>query len=382
MTADPTPRRLMFVGDLILDEPDPDLYLQPSAETFATAAAVVGQLEVPHSHRGVMVSTDVPATPADPAHLEALPRAGITAVTLAGNHIADAGPDPIEDTIASLQQLGIAAAGAGMNIAQARQPAIVQAGDLVLGVLDYNCVGPRESWARESKAGCAYLNVLTHYELDHASPGGTPNVYTFATPETLNAMREDLAALRDRVDVLAVAFHKGIGHLRSVIAMYEREVARAAIDAGADVVVGHHAHIMRGIELYKGRAIYHGLGNYATVTHALTPKDNKSPEAQAWAHRREQLFNFRPDPTMPIYPFHPESRNTIIAELRVTAGGEIVPGLIPCWIDDQARPVPLGRDERGESVVAYVQEIGREAGLTTSLQWDGDWVVVREGATA
>jgi len=62
--------------------------------------------------------------------------------------------------------------------------------------------------------------------------------------------------LRGEVDVLIVALHKGIGHTPAALAMYERPLAKAAIDAGADIVVGHHAHILRGIELYKaGRFI-------------------------------------------------------------------------------------------------------------------------------
>jgi Bacterial capsule synthesis protein PGA_cap len=187
--------------------------------------------------------------------------------------------------------------------------------------------------------------------------------------------------LRAAVDVVVIAFHKGIGHLRAQVAMYEREIARAAIDAGADIVVGHHAHIMRGIEFYKGKPIYHGLGNFVTVTRALSPSNTDTPEAAAWAKRRMELFGFAPDPSMPTYPFHPESRNTIIADCVVDADGTVQAGLIPCWIDDDARPVPRGPDE-GEAVVDYLSRIGEEAGLNAAYAWDGDRVVVRPVALA
>jgi Bacterial capsule synthesis protein PGA_cap len=262
-----------------------------------------------------------------------------------------------------------------MTLAEARLPAIVEADGVKVGVLSYNCVGPRESWARPSKPGCAYLNVLTHYELDHASPGGPPTIYTFATPETLEEMRNDIAELRAVVDVLVIAFHKGIGHLRAQVAMYEREIARAAIDAGADIVVGHHAHILRGIELYRGKPIYHGLGNFATVTRALSPRNTDTPEAAAWAKRRMELFGFAPDPRMPTYPFHPESRHTIIADCRVARDGTVHAGLIPCWIDDEARPVPqFGAS--GQAVIDYLEEICQEAGLSAAFEWDGDRVSI------
>jgi hypothetical protein len=365
--------RILLVGDLILDEPDPDSFFAPSAETLRAGDVVIGQVEVPHSTRGHVQSTDVPAPPARPEHLEALPRAGFNVATLAGNHIADLGPDPIEDTIAKLQELGIKTTGAGMNLPQARRPARIEANGISVAVFSYNCVGPKDGWARASKAGCAYVNVLTHYELDHASPGGPPTIYTFATPESVTELRADLAAVRPEVDIIVVALHKGIGHVRSQIAMYERDLARAVIEAGADIVVGHHSHIMRGIEIYKGKPIYHGLGNFVSVTRALSATESDTPEARAWALRREQLYGFKPDPKMPTYPFNPESRNTIIVDCVAAADGSIDAGLIPCWIDDDARPVPLGQDE-GQRVVDYVRTIGEEAGLSTNFEWDGERV--------
>jgi poly-gamma-glutamate synthesis protein (capsule biosynthesis protein) len=367
-----TDRRLLLLGDLILDEPDPDALFEPSAALLRSADVLIGQVEVPHSRRGSVQSTDVPARPSDPDNLAALARIGLDVATLAGNHIADAGREGIEDTIDGLRALGIATAGAGLDLASAREPAVVDG----VGVLSFNCVGPRDGWARPSKAGCAYVEVLTHYELDHASPGGPPRIFTFATPESLASLREDVAALRERVEVVVVALHKGIGHVRAQLAQYERDVAQAAIDAGADVVVGHHAHILRGIELYRGRPIFHGLGNFATVTRALSPQNTDTPEAAAWARRRVELFGFAPDPALPAYPFHPESRNTMIGECRIGADGTVTAGFVPCWIDDDARPVPLGPDE-ADAVVDYVDAITREAGLATTYRW-GHGLVVAE----
>jgi Bacterial capsule synthesis protein PGA_cap len=360
--------RILVLGDLILDEPDPDALLAPSAELLRSADVLIGQVEVPHSHRGTVQSTDVPARPSDPGNLAALARVGLDVATLAGNHIADAGPDGIEDTVATLRELGIATTGAAMSLDEARAPALVDG----VGVLSYNCVGPRDGWARPSKAGCAYVEVLTHYELDHAGPGGPARVFTFATPESLDAMRADIAALRERAEFVVVALHKGLGHVRAKLAQYESDVSRAAIDAGADAVVGHHAHILRGIELYRGKPIYHGVGNFATVTRALSPTNTDTPEAAAWAKRRVELFGFAPDPAMPTYPFNPESRHTMVADLR--PGEE--PGFVPVWVDDDARPIPLGRGE-GDFVLEYVDAITREAGLATMYAWDGDRVVVR-----
>lgn len=367
--------RVLMVGDLILDEPAPDTFFEPSRALLQAADVVIGHVEVPHTNRGVEQSTDVPAPPAKPEHLGALARAGFHIATLAGNHMHDAGPAGIEDTAATLRGLGLATTGAGPNLREARTPAIVEGGTARVGVLSYNCVGPREGWATSGKPGCAYVKVLTHYELDHASPGGAPNIYTFCAPESLQAMAEDIAALRSRCEVLVVALHKGVGHVPARIEWYERQVAQAAIVAGADAVIGHHAHILRGIEFHLGKPIFHGLGNFVTVTRALSLEANASAERLAWAKRREQLFGFKPDPRMPTYPFHPESRHTIAAVLSRQADGTLQAGYVPCWIDDDARPVPLTRTQAAETV-AYVQRIGEAAGLRTQHEWRGDFVRV------
>ena len=366
--------KLMLVGDLILDEPDPDSFFEPARGTLQQADLLIGHVEVPHTRRGRENTSDVPAPPSDPDNLAALKRAGFHVATLAGNHISDAGPDGIEDTIAALRHLDIATTGAGMNLAEARQPAIVVRRGLRAGILSYNCVGPKDSWAGEKRPGCAYVQVITHYELDHASPGGPPRIYTFAEPDSAEAMLTDVEKLRREVDVLIVSLHKGIGHTPAALAMYERPLAKAVIDAGADIVVGHHAHILRGIEMYKGRPIYHGLGNFVTVTRALNIEANPSPKRLEWAHRRKELFGFEPDPAYPTYPFHPEARNAMIAVCEIGAGGVNKAGFIPCWINPKGQPEICGDDERGRAVASYVDHITRKAALGANFEWDRNWI--------
>lgn len=356
------------VGDIILDEPDPASFLVPSAPLLGAADVAIGHVEVPHTTTTAQHSTDVPAPPADPAALTALAHAGFDVVTLAGNHIYDCGDVGVLDTVRHARDAGLVPAGAGATLAEARRPALVERGGIRVAVLSYNCVGPRESWATSGKAGCAYVHVLTHYELDHASPGGPPRIYTFADPDSVEALRADVRDARDQADVVLVSMHKGVGHTPAVVAMYESPLARAAIDAGADAVFGHHAHIMRGIEVYRGRPIFHGLGNFATVTHALTPGAGAGgPELRAWVERRKALYGFAPDPAMPYYPFHPESRNTIIALCRFDTVGLVEAGFVPCWIDDAGRPVPLPEGADSTRVTDYVEAITRAAGLNARL---------------
>jgi poly-gamma-glutamate capsule biosynthesis protein CapA/YwtB (metallophosphatase superfamily) len=365
---------LQMVGDLILDEPNPDVLFDLARQQLRNSDFLVGHVEVPHTARGAETHFDVPAPASAPGNLAALQRAGFHIATLAGNHIADAGPNGVEDTISELRRLGIATTGAGMKLAEAKRPAIVERSGLRLGCLSYNCVGPRESWAGKERAGCAYLHVLTHYELDHASPGGPPTVYTFAEPNTVEAMVADIEALRKEVDVLVVALHKGMGHTPATVGMYERQVAKAAIDSGADVIVGHHAHILQGMEIYKERPIFHGLGNFAISTKALNVDGNSSPERRAWAERRKKLFGFEPDPEYATYPFHPEAKNAIIAYCEVDRNGVRTAGFRPCFVNRHSQPEVLGRDERGQAVARYVEQITSRAGLNAVFEWAGDRV--------
>jgi poly-gamma-glutamate capsule biosynthesis protein CapA/YwtB (metallophosphatase superfamily) len=368
------PFKLLLVGDMVLDEPDTDVFFDIARPTLKTADALIGHLETPHTRRGRESSGDVPAPPADPDNLAALGHAGFAAVSLAGNHIHDCGPEGIEDTIAGLAAQGVVSAGAGLNIAEARRPAVFERHGRRIGLLSYNCVGPSEGWAGERRAGCAYVQIISHYEAVAANPGGPAKAYTFADPDSLEAMQADIEALRPAVDTLVVAFHKGVVHTPAHIAMYERPVARAAIEAGADVVAGCHAHILRGMETWRGKPIFHGLGNFVTVTKALNIEGNDNPKRRAWAERRRVLFGFEPDPDYPLYPFHPEAKNAVIADCRLD-GNTVSPGFIPCWIRPTGQPEVLGRSPKGEAVADYVIAITRAAGLKTEFAWDGDRMV-------
>lgn len=372
---------VMAVGDLVVDEPDPAHYFAPSADLLRGADVAIGHIEVPHSTSTEVASVDVPAPPADPAHLAAVADAGFTIGTLAGNHIYDCGAQGIADTIAAAGSHGMVTTGAGADLDAARRPAVVEREGRTVGVISVNCVGPRESAATSRKPGAASLRIITHYELEGANPGGPPKIYSFADPDGLAEFVAEVEALAAAVDHPIVALHKGVGHTPAHIAAYEFEVARAAIDAGAVAVISHHSHICRGIEFHRGRPIFHGLGNFVTVTRALTLKGPNTPEREAWARKREKLFGFRPDPDMPTYPFHPESRNTLVAVLRFGAEGEIEAGLVPCWIDDEARPVPCGDDDTGRAVVDYLEAITREVGLDTIFTWDDDHVLLSPGDT-
>lgn len=348
---------IMLAGDLVLDEPDGAYWLDGICPALQAADLAVGHLEVPHSERGTELKGDVPAPAAPPQNVAALAAAGFHLLSLAGNHIADCGADGIADTLALLKAAGLNGAGAGLTLAEARTPATVERGGMTIGLLSYNCVGPESAWAGEARAGCAYLRIDT---ADGSAIAPAADLACVAE-EALAMLRADVAALRERSDFIMVALHKGIVHTPARLAPYERRISHAAIDAGADVVIGHHAHILRGIEFHRGKPIFHGLGNGCVVTRALSPTQDH-PERAAWAQRRKQLFGFEPHPAFTLAPFHPEAVNAMLGRLTLHPDGSVDTGIVPVDVLPPGRPV-LATGERKEAITRYVEHITAAAGL-------------------
>lgn len=348
---------IVLAGDLVLDEPDGAYWLAGIAPALRAADLAIGHLEVPHTMRGAELKGDVPAPGAPPENLAAIADAGFAILSLAGNHIADCGAEGIADTIAGLDAQGVAHCGAGLTLSAARAPAIVMRGGHRTALLSYNCVGPVASWAGEDKAGCAWLRI----ETADGAPIAPAAALTTMTEEARAILDVDIAAARMKADCVLVALHKGIVHTPMRLAPYERAVSHAAIDAGADVVIGHHAHIVRGIEFYRGKPIFHGLGNGCVVTSALSPAQDHSARAE-WAARRQTLFGFEPDPAYTLAPFHPEAINAFLGHVTWNTGGDIRVSVIPVDVEAPGRPM-IATDQRAADIRTYVERITQEAGL-------------------
>jgi poly-gamma-glutamate synthesis protein (capsule biosynthesis protein) len=348
---------LVLAGDLILDEPDAERWLSGIAPALRQADLAIGHLEVPHTNCTVEVPGDIPSPGAPPENLAALSGAGFGMVSLAGNHIADCGAQGIADTLAGLDALNIAYAGAGRNLAAARRPAIMAVGGLRIALLSYNCVGPEFGWADADKAGCAFLPLI-------AADGGpvTPrSKIDGVAPEAYAILADDIVAARAKADLVIVAMHKGRVHTPALLEPYERPLAQAAVKLGADAVIGHHAHIARGIEFYRGKPIFHGLGNGCVVTRALSPAQDHAARRE-WAERRKQLFGFEPDPEYWLAPFHPEARRALLGRIEVGADRTLSASIVPVWVEPPGRPV-LAEGARAREVSRYLESITVAAGL-------------------
>ena len=202
----------------------------------------------------------------------ALADAGIAAVGLANN--VTYGAEPIAATCAALDRLGIARTGAGPNRAAARAPAIVERGGVRFGFLQRSSVyWPTNHEASDTTPGIAVIRGNTAYQVPMHKyrpdvpplnrPGIPPVIVTWAEPRYLDAFRQDIAALRPQVDVLVASCHWG---LWGEVLGYMREIAHAAIDEGADLVIGHGPHEILPIERYRDRSIFYGLGSFSFHT--------------------------------------------------------------------------------------------------------------------
>jgi poly-gamma-glutamate capsule biosynthesis protein CapA/YwtB (metallophosphatase superfamily) len=232
---------LIAVGDIMLDgrarrvvtERGADYPFAAAGPLLRRAPIVLGNLEGPfartarrerrnHSYR------------VDPALARALERAGITVVTLANNHLLDCGRAGVLETLEALRQAGVAAVGAGVDERAAHSPVIRVAGGLRVGVLGYY-------WNRR----CAARATLPGSAMD--------------PPQ---ALATDISALRTQVDRVIVTFHWGVPYERRP-SLADQAKARLAVDCGADLVIGHHPHIVQPAEVYRGRPIFYSVGNFA-----------------------------------------------------------------------------------------------------------------------
>jgi poly-gamma-glutamate synthesis protein (capsule biosynthesis protein) len=211
-----------------------------------------------HSNEGFFVDPDVGA--------KVLKDAGISVVGIANNvHYGE----PINASVAQLDRIGVLHTGAGGNLAAARAPVIVERAGVRFGFVQRSSVyWPTNHEARKDAVGIAVIKGHTAYQIPTSRlkpdsfppnrPGLPPEIITWADAAYLKEFKEDIAALRPQVDVLVASCHWGVGH---DVLQYMTEIAHGAVDAGADIVVGHGPHYVLPIEVYKGKPIFYSLCN-------------------------------------------------------------------------------------------------------------------------
>lgn len=195
--------------------------------------------EFPFSSRGTQASDKQYTFRLAPEKVSLFKEMGIDAVTLANNHALDYGTDALLDTCEILDQADILHTGAGKDLDTAKQPVLFEKNGQRVALIGATRVIPKADWA----ATKGHPGMLSSYEV---------------SVEPLLAQIAECHASGDKVVVL---IHWGIER-DEMPQEYQRALARRYIDAGADLVIGSHPHVLQGIEYYKGKPIFYSLGNF------------------------------------------------------------------------------------------------------------------------
>jgi poly-gamma-glutamate synthesis protein (capsule biosynthesis protein) len=232
------------VGDIMLAGSGEKIYQKygydyPFAATrkiLRQGDIVIGNLESPLASSGVEFTGKKFRFKADPKATLALRNAGFTHLSLANNHSLDFGAEGLKKTLAALDANSIIYAGAGLNLAAARKASLTTVNGVKVAFLSYSMTYPEEFFAGKETAGTA--------------PGYAP-LFT-----------ADIATAKKSADCVIVSFHWG-GEGEDKPKPYQVSAAHKAVDAGADIIIGHHPHVLQGVERYNNGVIFYSLGNFA-----------------------------------------------------------------------------------------------------------------------
>ena len=210
--------------------------------------------------------------------------------------------------------------------------------------------------------------------VEHDQPGTPVRIFSWPHIDDLNNMIEDIHKLRPQVDILVVSQHWGIHFTPAVIADYQRIVGHYALDEGADVVIGHHTHILKGIEVYKGKPIFYSLANFATEGPAAYFEGKNgliNDSHHADIRKLNDDFKKHPKRTMPY-----DSCKTIIAKMYLKDGKIDKFTYVPVWIDDDTfvPEILTHENPRFKEVIDYVTEITENQKIEPKFAIEGDEV--------
>jgi poly-gamma-glutamate capsule biosynthesis protein CapA/YwtB (metallophosphatase superfamily) len=232
---------IAFCGDIMLGAEVGELignatvgnWLKDVSQVWSDADLVIGNLECPCVVSAKPIDGPLPELVfhAPAGRLVELKNAGFTALTIANNHILNCGPTGLMETIQGLRSAGIYYAGAGMNLSEAVKPAFIPVQGLTVGLVAF-CYAPPAS---------------------RSSPGVAPHEFKI--------MRKALRSARAHADFVIAALHGGLEY-SDVPPTNTRARFRVLAENGADLVVGHHPHVLQGLEWIGNVPVAYSLGDF------------------------------------------------------------------------------------------------------------------------
>ncbi|MFT9368894.1 MAG: CapA family protein [Paenibacillus polymyxa] len=236
---------LHFIGDVQfsgkveqrLEQNGFDFPYQYLGSLFHKDDLTIANLETPVTTNGVGALNKTYVYKSSPKALTAMAAAGVDAVNLANNHILDQGTSGLLDTLKYLDEKGIAHAGAGRNAKEAYAPHYFERNGIKIALLGATRVMPEANWNASAK-----------------QPG-------VAGAYDSTAIVKSIREARNQADLVIVVAHWG-KERATTLEPHQTELSHAFIDAGADLVIGGHPHVLQGMEQYKGKWIAYSTGNF------------------------------------------------------------------------------------------------------------------------
>ena len=324
---------LFGVGDVGPIHEPMDAYSVLARPVLAQADIRFGQCERVYSERGALQLHSGGAHSRVKPHLASVfTDCGFDVVSVASNHSMDWGDDALLDTIALFDSKGIKTIGAGRNLAAARRQAVIEKNGVRVAFLAYCSILNEGYAAGPDKAGVAPLRAHTYYESVDYQAGVPPRVVTVLYEDDLAAMVSDIAAAKATADAVIVSLHWGIHFVPRLIADYQPAAAKAAIAAGADLILGHHAHTPKAIAVHDGKICFYSLSNFIMSSTA---------RSGASAAAFEKKYGVRLDPGYPHLAYGEDAKRSLIAKAVITKAGVQKTSFLPVLIDKQLRPEVL-----------------------------------------
>jgi poly-gamma-glutamate synthesis protein (capsule biosynthesis protein) len=340
-------------------------YSELVRDTLAAANIRFAQVERVYSDRGEL-QPHGGAHGRLPSHMASvITDCGFNVVSVAGNHAMDWGPEPLLDTIALLRAKGIQVIGGGRTLAEARQPAIMECKGQRVAMLAYCSVLHGGAAAGADSPGVAPMRAFARFEAVDYQPGVPPRVVTTPDEQDLANLIADVRAAKERADAVVLSLHWGVHFVPRVIADYQRTVAQAAFDAGADLILGHHAHVPKAIEVFGGKTCFYSLSNFIMTS---------SPKVTGGADEFRRNYGVPLDPAYPNMPYGVDGKRSLVAKAVISKDG-IRTSFLPALIDTRLRPEFLHHgDPRFDDMVRFMEWASE--GFTHSFEVTGDEVLV------
>jgi poly-gamma-glutamate capsule biosynthesis protein CapA/YwtB (metallophosphatase superfamily) len=321
-------------------------YSELVRDTLAQADIRFAQVERVYSDRGELQPHGGAHGRLPPRMASVITDCGFNVVSVAGNHAMDWGPEALLDTIELLRGKGVQTIGGGRNLAEARQPVIIECKGLRVAMLAYCSVLHEGYAAGLDTPGVAPMRATARFEPVDYQPGVPPRVITTPDEQDLADLVSDVRAAKQRADAVVLSMHWGVHFVPRVIADYQRTVAEAAFAAGADLILGHHAHVPKAVEVFGGKTCFYSLSNFIM---------SSSPKVTGGAEEFRRDYGVPLDPAYPNMPYGVDGKRSLVAK-AVISNECVRTSFLPALIDTRLRPEILrAGDPRFDDMVRYME---------------------------